>query len=44
MKYSPPNPAPYRHVKKLIFNYDVNDRARLQADAQAYMDIHNKPG
>ena len=41
--FSPPNPAPYRHVKKLIFNYDVNDRARLQADARAYMDIHAKP-
>lgn len=41
--YSSPNPSPYRHVKKLIFNYDVNDRARLQADARAYMDIHKKP-
>lgn len=41
--YSPPNPSPYRHVKKLIFNYDVNDRSVLQADARAYMDTHNKP-
>lgn len=41
--HSPPNPSPYRHVKKLIFNYDVNDRSVLQADALAYMDIHKKP-
>ena len=37
------NPSPYNHVKKLIFNYDVNDRTVLQADARAYMDTYNKP-
>ena len=41
--YSPPNPSPYRHVKKLVFNYDINDRTVLQADARAYMDTYNKP-
>lgn len=41
--YSAPDPSPYRHVKKLIFNYDVNDRTVLQADARAYMDTYNKP-
>ena len=37
------NPSPYDHVKKLIFNYDINDRTVLQADARAYMDTYNKP-